>query len=102
MTDLARLLSGDTDWEAKAWGAEWDAGPRWANEDGMVLEYQDWSPETSRVVSGPLGPPGKSKFRGHRFTTRSEARAYWASRARIIAEHRVPGRWIYRITTGGG
>lgn len=52
--------------------------------------YPDWTPATSRVVSGEYGP-------GNRFRTRTEARQYWSERTRIIEEYRVPGKWIFRI-----
>jgi hypothetical protein len=83
-------LLGDVSWDV-------EEAVRWADEDGAPVEYRAWSPETSRVVSGPYGPEGFSRFPGRRFPSRSHARQYWARRAHILEEHRVPGRWIFRI-----
>lgn len=65
-------------------------------EPPEVVDYRDWSPETTRVVSGPLGPV--TKFPGQRFRSRVEARRYWTERAgRIIEDLSIRGRWIFRI-----
>ncbi len=60
-------------------------------------EYPDWNEDTTRVVSGPIGPEHKSRFRGTRFPSRSLARQYWGAKARIVDEHFIPGRFIFRI-----
>jgi hypothetical protein len=74
-----------------------DAGERWFDEDGRPIEYPDWTPGTSRVVSGPYGPASVTKFPGRRFPDRASARRYWGVRARILEEYKVPGRYIFRI-----
>jgi hypothetical protein len=53
-----------------------------------------WCPRTTRVVSGPYG---KANFPGTRFPTRGAAREYWAARTRILEEHKIKGRYIFRI-----
>jgi hypothetical protein len=84
-------------WEAIEWGAEWDPATRWVDAEGVPVEYRNWTGATSRVVSGPYGPPWLSRFPGRRFPCRWMAREYWRARTRIIEEYRVPGRWIFRI-----
>jgi hypothetical protein len=78
--------------------------PEWEPETGIPTldnpditpSYQDWSPETTKVVSGPLG--AKAKFPGQRFATRGEARTYWQQRAgRIFEEHLVKNRYVFRV-----
>lgn len=89
---LNQALSGDVEWETQEWGAEY----REVNEDGQRIVYQDWSPLTSKVVSGPYGE--SSRFRGKWFPTRDRARRYWQLRAgRIYEEFFVKGRWIFRV-----
>lgn len=85
---------GECTWDGIAWGEEYQ---RWNDEEGVRIRYRDWTPETSRVVSGPLG--GYS-FPGRSFPDRPAAREYWLSRAsRIIEEYLIPGRWALRIPT---
>lgn len=60
------------------------------------VDYRDWSPETTKVVSGPLGPV--KQYPGRRFMSWRAARAYWLERAgRIIEDLSVHGRYIYRV-----
>lgn len=67
-------------------------------------DYQDWSPETSFVISGPLpGWPG----RGREFTREQATR--WVHRTyRVvfpIPAKLTPGRWAFRVlrpTAPGG
>ncbi len=96
---MSELLRGELEWDPET--VE-DAGFRWADVNGLPIEYRVWSPETSRVVSGPYGPEGYSKFPGRRFRDRRSARIYWHTRATIIEEYRVPGRWIFRVKGNHG
>ncbi len=71
----------------------------WAGGGAVVEEeIRDysllWCPRTTRVVSGPYG---KANFPGTRFPTRGAAREYWAARTRILEEHKIKGRYIFRI-----
>jgi hypothetical protein len=64
-------------------------------EPGPVV-YKDWSPETTKVVSGPIGP--SKQYPGQRFMSRAAALGYWQRRAgRIIEDLSIPGRYIYRV-----
>ncbi len=94
MNGAAELLRGDLEWETREYGSEYE---RWADEDGARIEYPIWHPDTSRVVSGPYGPVWYSRFPGKRFPSRTLARQYWCTRARVIEEYRVPGRYMFRI-----
>jgi hypothetical protein len=84
-------------WETIEFGSEWDRDSRWYDDSGRPLVYTTWTDENSRVVSGPYGPAWYSKFPGRRFPSRTLARRHWGVRARILEEHRVPGRYIFRI-----
>lgn len=61
--------------------------------------YPDWSRETTRVVSGPVGD---ARFPGTRFETVSEAREHWTARSRIRADYTVTGRYIFRVDREDG
>jgi len=62
-------------------------------------DYRHWDPDTTRVVSGPIGSEEKSKFPGRRFPSRRTAREHWQAAAGIVDEHIIPGRYIFRIKT---
>ncbi len=87
-------LRGDCDGDVVEWGSE---HARHADEDGSRLGYQVWTAETSRVVSGPIGPAGANAIRGTRFPDRDAARAHWAAKATVVEEYSLPGRWAFRI-----
>lgn len=60
------------------------------------VDYRDWSPETTKVVSGPIGP--LKQYPGQRFRSRHEARRFWIQKAgRIIEDLSIAGRWIFRV-----
>lgn len=60
----------------------------------------DWSRETSRVVSGPIG--NIPRFPGRRFESRAAAREYWLKRTgRIYEDFKIPGRYVFRVPKGG-
>lgn len=60
------------------------------------VDYRDWDPTTTKVVSGPIGPA--KKYPGTRYASRAEAKRVWTQRAgRIIEDLSIPGRWIFRV-----
>lgn len=65
-------------------------------EPPAFVEYRDYLPEHTKVVSGPVGPA--KQYPGQRFASRAAARKYWETRAgRIIEDLSIPGRWIFRV-----
>lgn len=69
--------------------------PKYEEDRPPASDYQDWLPENTRVVSGPVGD---FKFPGRRFGSYAEAKAYVLSRwGRIHQEHQVIGRYIFRV-----
>lgn len=83
----------------------------YTSEELDVL-YPNWDETNTRVVSGPYGGPDrhedggvvepvKKPFPGKWFATYQEAKAYWTRRAgRIVGEHLIRGRYIFRIPLG--
>lgn len=60
------------------------------------VDYRDWSPETSKVVSGPAGPA--AQFPGRRFRNKREAKAHWLARAgRILEDLSMGQRYMFRV-----
>ncbi len=86
---------GDSEYEQQS-----EQHATWVDNLGIPIAYQSWSPEDTRVVSGPYGPAPRSSYPGRRFPDRRTARLYWHLRATVVEEHRVPGRWIFRIKKG--
>jgi hypothetical protein len=69
------------------------------DEDMGGPEYQDetfpdWTPETTRVISGPLGT---SKFPGTRHSSWETAQAYAHNKYQVVRFWTSPGRWYARI-----
>lgn len=57
--------------------------------------YPDWATENTRVVFGPFG---RASSPGKWFPDRKSAREYWLARAgRIHEEHRLPGKYFFRV-----
>ncbi len=89
---MSELLRGEVEWAPDP--AE--AGAR-EREDGEKIEYRDWSPENTKVVSGPTGQ-NRTNRPGRHFWFKAHARAYWLERAgRIIEEYTLPGRYAFRV-----
>lgn len=68
--------------------------PREIDENGLPIEYQAWTPGSTRVVSGPVE---KFNYPGRPFPNRAAARAFWSERADIVEQYMVEGRWVLRI-----
>jgi len=81
------LIKGDCTDSIDEWG-------RYIDEDGERIEYRDWLPERTRVVSGPICG---NNFPGRSFNSVARARSYWGAKARIVEQHWIPGRWCFRI-----
>ncbi len=90
---MSDLLKGEVDWEAKAYGSEYEQ-QRYIDTDGTLISYQNWTKENTRVVSGPIG---NHKFSGRSFPDRPKARAHWKAKAEIVEEYLITGRWAFRI-----
>lgn len=76
------------------------AGPRLPTIDDeeppAEVDYRDWRPEDTKVVSGPLGPA--KNYPGRRFRNKAEARRYWLERAgRIHEDNSIQGRYAFRV-----
>lgn len=66
------------------------SGPSWDPDRG-----KPWNSQTTRVISGPLGT--RASFRGGRFLTWQDAKAYVQSKYQLVNFGCIPGRWIARI-----
>lgn len=103
------LLDGDVEWDPTPPddGAAWydptaytdeEDSQRWYDDEGRPLEYLDYSPAMTKVVSGPYGPEWKSKYPGRRFATFYQAKAWVEARyGRIRHEWHGGGRYVFRV-----
>lgn len=66
------------------------SAPTWDDED-----YPLWAPETSRIISGPIGE--RARFHGTRHPDWQSAKAYVQSKYTMLKFGCLPGRWFARI-----